>query len=215
LYRKVDFFHKQLDKIGKIQRIEYDPNRNARIALVHYAMGKKSYVLSPNGLAVGQDIVTGFQVPISLGNTLPLWNLPLGTSIHRVEIYPGAGRKVARAAGTSVQLVARERGVVTLRLPSGEIRLVPQNCWATVGQVGNVEARSKKIGKAGRKRWIGWRPRVRGSVINPVDHPHGGGEGRCPIGRQGPITPWGKPRLGAKTRRKKKYSDFFILRRKK
>lgn len=159
------------------------------------------------------NVVAGFRSSIKTGNALPLWNIPFGTSIHNVEMTVGKGRQLARSAGSSAQIIARENNYVTLRLPSGEIRLIPCNCWATVGQIGNVEVRNQKMGKAGRMRWLGWRPRVRGSVINPVDHPHGGGEGRCPIGRKSPVTPWGKPRLGVKTRRTKKYSNTLILRR--
>jgi large subunit ribosomal protein L2 len=214
LYRKVDIWRKNLDSVGYIRTIEYDPNRNALIALVHYKNGKKAYILVPKGFYVGQAIITGFRIPIERGNTLPLWNIPLGINVYNVEFRPGSGRKVARSAGTSVQLVAREYGFATLRFPSGEVRLVPQTCWATIGQVHGLEIRNEKIGKAGRMRWLGWRPTVRGIVINPVDHPHGGGEGRCPIGRSRPSTPWGKPRLGVKTRRKKKYSNALIMRRK-
>jgi len=211
-YRKIDFCRVYLDQVGIVQSIETDPNRNARIALVYYVSGKKSYVLAPKGIRVGQNIISGFRVPIEIGNSLPLWNIPLGTRVHNVEFQPGAGRQLARSAGSGVQLVARENGFATLRLPSGEVRLVPQVCWATIGQVGNVEARNKKIGKAGRISWLGWRPTVRGNVMNPIDHPHGGGEGRCPIGRTHPVTPTGKARLGEKTRRQKKFSDSLILR---
>jgi large subunit ribosomal protein L2 len=213
LYRKVDFWRKKLNILGYIQTIEYDPNRNARIALVHYVDGEKSYILAPKDILVGNPIITGFNISTEVGNSLPLWNIPLGISLHNVELHPRSGGKIARSAGTRVQLMARENGVVTLRLPSGEIRLVSQTRWATVGQVGNVDVSNKKIGKAGRIRWLGWRPTVRGSVINPVDHPHGGGEGRCTIGRICPFTPWGKLRLGVKTRRWKKRKQVFILRR--
>jgi large subunit ribosomal protein L2 len=213
LYRKIDIWRKKLDSVGHIRAIEYDPNRNALIALVHYEDGEKTYNLVPKNVHIGQVVITGFRVPIESGNTLPLWNIPLGINVYNVEFRPGSGRQLARSAGTSVQLVAREYGFVTLRLPSGETRLVPQTCWATVGQVYGLEVRNKKMGKAGRIRWLGWRPTVRGTVINPVDHPHGGGEGRCPIGRSHPSTPWGKPRLGVKTRHKKKYSNVLIVRR--
>jgi large subunit ribosomal protein L2 len=215
LYRKVDIWRKKLDIIGFVRTIEYDPNRNSRLALVQYEDGEKRYVLVSKGLQVGQTIITGFRIPIEIGNTLPLWNIPLGINVYNVEFRPGEGRKLARSAGTNVQLVARESGFVTLRLPSGEVRLVPQTCWATIGQVCGLETRNKKIGKAGRIRWLGFRPTVRGKVINPVDHPHGGGEGCCPIGRPQPSTPWGKPRLGVKTRRTKKYSTTLIVRRNK
>jgi large subunit ribosomal protein L2 len=208
----VDFWRRNLDRVGHVQSIEVDPNRNARVALIHYVNGKKSYILAPKEIEVGHSIVAGFRVPIEIGNALPLWNIPLGTRVHSVEFRPGAGGQLARSSGTSVQLIARENGFVTLRLPSGEVRLVPQICWATIGQVGNVEASNKKIGKAGRISWLGWRPTVRGNVMNPVDHPHGGGEGRCPIGRTHPVTPNGKARLGAKTRRPKKFSDTLRLR---
>jgi large subunit ribosomal protein L2 len=213
-YRKVDFWRKKLDIVGIVKTIEYDPNRSANIAIVKYDNGQKSYILSPKDFYVGKSITSGFSTPVEVGNSLALWNLPLGTSVHNVELYPGVGGQLARSAGTSVQIIARENGFATLRLPSNEIRLVPQTCWATVGQVGNVEVRNIKLGKAGRTRWLGIRPTVRGSVMNPVDHPHGGGEGRCPIGRSSPSTPWGKSRLGVKTRLQKKYSEALILRRK-
>ena len=203
-----------MNSVGYICTIEYDPNRNAFIALVHYKDGKKTYILVPKSFYVGQAIIIGFRIPIERGNTLPLWNIPLGINVYNVEFRPGFGGKVARSAGTSVQLVAREYGFATLRLPSGEVRLVPQTCWATIGQVYGLEMGNEKIGKAGRIRWLGWRPIVRGKVINPVDHPHGGGEGCCPVGRSRPSTPWGKPRLGVKTRCKKRYSNAFIIRRK-
>lgn len=214
LYRKIDFRRKKLNSLGSIRNIEYDPNRNVRIALIYYSDGEKCYILAPKGLEVGNTIVAGFQVSIEIGNSLPLWKVPLGTRVHNVELRPGAGGQLARAAGTSAQIIAREQGFASLRLPSSEVRLISQSCWATIGQLGNIAANNKKIGKAGRKRWLGWRPTVRGSVINPVDHPHGGGEGRCPIGRSSPVTPWGKPRLNVKTRRTKKYSNIFILRKK-
>jgi large subunit ribosomal protein L2 len=215
LYRRVDTFRKKLNVIGYVRTIEYDPNRSARLALIQYIDGDKTYILVPKGLQVGQSIMSGFQIPIDVGNALPLWNIPLGMRICNVEFRPGMGGQLARASGTNVQLIARESGFVTLRLPSGEVRFVPQTCWATIGQIGNLEAANKKIGKAGRIRWLGWRPTVRGSVINPVDHPHGGGEGRCPIGRSCPVTPWGRTRLGLKTRRPKKYSDVLITRQRK
>jgi large subunit ribosomal protein L2 len=214
-YRKVDFYRKKLNCNGYVRDIAYDPNRNAKIALVCYRDGETKYIISPKNLKIGEPIVAGFRAPIKIGNALPMWNIPIGTILHNVELYPGIGGKIARSAGTSVQLVARENGFVRLRLPSGETRLVAQTCWATIGQVGNVEIANKKLRKAGCSRWLGRRPTVRGSAINPVDHPHGGGEGRCPIGRIHPVTPWGKPRLGVKTRHPKKYSNIFILRRKK
>lgn len=214
LYRKIDFIRKKLDLVGSIKSIEFDPNRNSRLALVYYPDGEKCYILAPKGLSVGNKIVSSFRASIDVGNSLPLWKVPLGTRVHNVELRPGAGGQLARSAGTSAQLISRENGVASLRLPSREIRFVHQSCWVTIGQLGHLDANNKKIGKAGRTRWIGWRPSVRGSVMNPVDHPHGGGEGRCPIGRSAPVTPWGKPRLHVKTRRVKKYSDIFILRKK-
>jgi large subunit ribosomal protein L2 len=195
--------------------IEYDPNRSARIALLHYQDGEKKYILSPRGLNVGESILSDFEAPIKIGNALPLKNMPLGTEVHNVEIQPGSGGKLARAAGALAQIVAKEGSYVTLRLPSGEVRLVSRNCWATIGQVGNIDAINVVIGKAGRKRWLGRRPKVRGVVKNPCDHPHGGGEGRAPIGRSRPVTPWGKPALGIKTRKPKKYSSTLIIRGRK
>jgi large subunit ribosomal protein L2 len=215
LYRKIDFSRKKLDWTACVQAIEYDPNRNAHIALIFYKDGERRYILAPKGIHIGRNIIAGFSAPIETGNSLPLWKVPLGIIIHNVELKRGSGGQLARSAGTSVRLIAREDGYATLRLPSGELRSVPQNCWATMGEVGNVEAKNKRLRKAGHARWLGWRPIVRGSVMNPVDHPHGGGEGRCPIGRMYPLTPWGKVRLGKKTRRSKKYSDSLILRRKK
>jgi large subunit ribosomal protein L2 len=211
LYRKVDFFRKNLDWVGFVKAIKYDPGRNSRLALISYKDDTKKYILAPKGLRVGQTVVSGFCVSPEVGNSLPLWNIPFGASLHSVELRPGSGRKLSRSAGTSTQLIARKNGLCTVRLPSDEIRLIPETCWATVGQVGNVEVGGQKFGKAGRVRWLGCRSTVRGSVINPVDHPHGGGEGRCPIGRVHPATPWGKPRFGVKTRPKKKYSDDLIL----
>ena len=213
LYRAVDFLRDKLGIPAQVISIQYDPNRNAHLALVHYQDGEKRYILAPKGLRPGAEILSGFRVPVELGNALPLWNIPLGTSVHNVELRPGTGGQLARAAGARAQLVARENGYATLRLPSGEVRLVPQTCWATIGQVGNLDFSNQNFGKAGRTRWKGRRPHVRGSVRNPVDHPHGGGEGRCPIGRSRPVSPWGKPALGVKTRRPKKYSNQFILRR--
>jgi large subunit ribosomal protein L2 len=213
LYRKIEFFRKKLNLVGRVVSIEYDPNRNVDIALILYKDGEYTYIVSTKDLKIGMNVVAGFRASIKVGNALPLWNIPLGTNVNHVELTLGKGRQLARAAGTSVQIIARENNYATLRLPSGEIRLAPCNCWATIGQVDNAEASNRKIGKAGRIRWLGWRPSVRGSVINPVDHPHGGGEGRSPIGRKTPMTPWGKPRLGVKTRDTKKYSNTLILRR--
>lgn len=215
LYRQIDF---RRDKIGipaNVISIEYDPNRNARIALLRYTDGEKRYILQPRGLSVGDVITSDLQAPIVVGNSLPLRNIPLGTEIHNVEFQPGSGGQMARSAGAVIQILAKEGNFVTVRLPSKEIRFVSKNCWATIGQVGNVEAYNLTIGKAGRNRWLGKRPTVRGSVMNPVDHPHGGGEGKCPIGHKRPLTPWGKPALGQLTRKPKKYSSTLILRKRK
>jgi len=198
-----------------VTSIEYDPNRNARIALVHYQDGQKRYILHPLGLKIGDIILSSTEATISIGNALPLANIPLGTEVHNVELQPGAGGQLVRAAGSLAQIVAKEGKWVTLRLPSGEVRLVSQNCWATIGRVGNSDAFNLKLGKAGRKRWLGSRPHVRGSAMNPVDHPHGGGEGRAPIGRSRPVSPWGKPALGAKTRKRTKFSTALILQKRK
>jgi large subunit ribosomal protein L2 len=215
LYREIDF---RRDKIGvpaKVVSIEYDPNRNARIALLRYLDGEKRYILHPRGLKVNDTIVTDLNASILVGNSLPLRNIPLGTEIHNVEFQPGSGGQLARAAGSLVEILAKEGNFVTVRLPSKEIRFISKYCWATIGQVGNVEAYNLKIGKAGRSRWLGIRPTVRGSAMNPVDHPHGGGEGRCPIGHARPLTPWGRPALGKLTRKPKKYSNVFIIRKRK
>nr|YP_010294542.1 ribosomal protein L2 [Xyris indica]YP_010294559.1 ribosomal protein L2 [Xyris indica]ULQ68364.1 ribosomal protein L2 [Xyris indica]ULQ68381.1 ribosomal protein L2 [Xyris indica]ULQ68444.1 ribosomal protein L2 [Xyris indica]ULQ68461.1 ribosomal protein L2 [Xyris indica]ULQ68681.1 ribosomal protein L2 [Xyris indica] len=215
LYRKIDFRRNQKDISGRIVTIEYDPNRNAYICLIHYGDGEKRYILHPRGALIGDTIVSGTEVPISMGNALPLTDMPLGTAIHNIEITRGRGGQFARAAGAVAKLIAKEGKSVTLRLPSGEVRLISQNCLATVGQVGNVGAKLKSLDRAGSKCWLGKRPVVRGVVMNPVDHPHGGGEGRSPIGRKKPTTPWGYPALGRKSRKRKKYSDRFILRRRK
>jgi large subunit ribosomal protein L2 len=215
LYRDIDF---RRDKIGipaKVLSIQYDPNRNSRIALLRYEDGEKRYILHPRGLNVGEILISDINAPILVGNSLPLRNIPLGAEIHNVEFQPGSGGQLARSAGTLVEILAKEGNYVTIRLPSKEIRFLSKNCWATIGQVGNVEAYNLKIGKAGRTRWLGIRPTVRGSVMNPVDHPHGGGEGRSPIGRSRPVTPWGKPALGLLTRKPKKYSNQFIIRKRK
>ena len=196
-----------------VQRIEYDPNRNANIALITYLNGKKSYILHPLGLSVGSRIFSHTSAPVSIGNSLPLKAMPLGVEVHCIEIHPGRGGQLARAAGAVAQLIAKEGTTVTLRLPSGQIRLIHQNCWATVGQVGNIESMNQIIGKAGRNRWLGKRPHVRGAAKNPVDHPHGGGEGRNGVGHKYPKTAYGKPALGKKTRKTKKYSDSYILSR--
>jgi large subunit ribosomal protein L2 len=193
--------------------IEYDPNRTANIALICYADGQKSYILAPYGLKVGDTLMNGETAEVRLGNCLPLANIPVGSSIHNIELYPGKGGQLVRSAGNSAQLMAKEGKYATLRLPSGEMRMVPIGCRATVGQVGNIDHELINIGKAGRKRHMGIRPTVRGSVMNPNDHPHGGGEGRTSIGRPGPVTPWGKPALGLKTRKKNKQSNKLIIRR--
>ena len=193
LYRDIDFGRTKVNIPAKVTHIEYDPNRNSRIALVNYQDGEKRYILHPVGLQIGDTIITSPEATISVGNCLPLVNIPLGTEVHNVELQPGSGGQLVRAAGTVAQIVAKEGAWVTLRLPSGEVRLVSQNCWATIGRVGNVDAFNLTLGKAGRKRWLGRRPHVRGSAMNPVDHPHGGGEGRAPIGRSRPVSPWGKP----------------------
>lgn len=215
LYRIVDFRRDKRSIPARVVSVEYDPNRNARIALLHYRDGEKRYILHPVGLKVGTVIVAGPDSPIEVGNALPLSNIPLGTGVHNVELVPGKGGQIVRAAGAIAQVVAKEGAFVTLKLPSGEVRLIRRECYATIGQVGNTEARNISLGKAGRKRHLGRRPEVRGSVMNPVDHPHGGGEGRAPIGRSGPVTPWGKPALGYKTRKKRKLSDALIVRRRR
>ncbi len=215
LYRVIDFRRDKLNIPAKVVSIEYDPNRNARIALLHYRDGEKRYILHPVGLTIGSTIISGPESPIEIGNALPLGNIPLGTSVHNVELTPGRGGQIVRSAGATAQVMAKEGGFVTVKLPSGEVRMVRRECYATIGQVGNIDARNISIGKAGRTRWLGRRPQVRGSVMNPVDHPHGGGEGRAPIGRPGPVTPWGKPALGAKTRHRKKHSNALIVRRRR
>lgn len=212
-YRVIDFKRNKFDIPAEVLTIEYDPNRSAHIALVQYEDGVKSYITAPEGLKVGDTIIAGTNVDIVTGNALPLENMPVGTIVHNVELYPGRGAQLARSAGNSAQLMALEGAYALLRLPSGELRNVPKQCIATVGVVGNAEHANVKIGKAGRMRNMGWRPTVRGSVMNPNDHPHGGGEGKSPIGRPGPCTPWGKPALGYKTRSKKKASNKMIVRR--
>lgn len=215
LYRVVDFRRDKHNIPAKVAAVEYDPNRNARIALLYYQDGEKRYILHPVGLAVGTIIRSGPNSPIEIGNALPLSQIPLGTGVHNVELTPGKGGQIVRAAGAVAQVVAKEGNYVTLKLPSGEVRMVRRECYATIGQVGNLEERNLSLGKAGRNRWRGRRPKVRGSVMNPVDHPHGGGEGRAPIGRSGPVTPWGKPTLGAKTRNPNKPSSKLIVRRRR
>nr|QXO05021.1 ribosomal protein L2 [Odontochilus elwesii]QXO05042.1 ribosomal protein L2 [Odontochilus elwesii]QXO05107.1 ribosomal protein L2 [Odontochilus tortus]QXO05128.1 ribosomal protein L2 [Odontochilus tortus] len=215
LYRKIDFRRNEKEISGRIVTIEYDPNRNAYICLIHYGDGEKRYILHPRGAIIGDTIFSGTEVPISMGNALPLTDMPLGTAIHNIEITLGKGGQLARAAGAVAKLIAKEGKSATLRLPSGEVRLISKNCLATVGQVGNVGVNQKSLGRAGSKCWLGKRPVVRGVVMNPVDHPHGGGEGRAPIGRKKPTTPWGYPALGRRSRKRNKYSDSFILRRRK
>lgn len=212
-YRIIDFKRNKYQVEGIVASIEYDPNRNARIALVHYVDGEKRYILHPKGLGVGNTILSGSTSPLSVGNSLPLEEIPLGTSIHNIELIPNRGGQIVRAAGTSAKILAKEGDYVTLRLPSKEIRLLRKECLATIGEVSNNDSFLVQSGKAGRTRWLGKRPTVRGSVMNPCDHPHGGGEGRAPIGRTRPLTPWGKPALGIKTRKRKKLSDAYILRR--
>ena len=213
LYRNVDFKRNKDGISAKVIGIEYDPNRTANIALICYEDGEKAYILAPDGLKDGMKVMNGPEAEIRVGNCLPLSEIPVGTLVHNIELYPGKGGQLVRSAGNSAQLMAKEGKYATLRLPSGEMRMVPIVCRATVGTVGNVDHNLIKIGKAGRKRNMGIRPTVRGSVMNPNDHPHGGGEGRAPIGRPGPSTPWGKPALGLKTRKKKKASNKMIVRR--
>jgi len=212
-YRSIDFIRKKHGIVGTVKTIEYDPNRNARIALIFDNDGEKRYILHPKGLKIGDTILSGSSSPLTIGNTLPLSEIPLGTSIHNIELIPNKGGQLVRAAGTSAKILAKEGNYVTLRLPSKEIRLLRRECFATIGEISNNDVFLVQSGKAGRTRWLGKRPTVRGSVMNPCDHPHGGGEGRAPIGRTRPLTPWGKPALGIKTRKKKKLSDEYILRR--
>lgn len=212
-YRKIDFRRDRIDDPAKVVGIEYDPNRSANIALVEYADGEKRYIIAPIGLKDGDTVTSGAGADIRPGNCLPISAIPLGTMIHNIELYPGRGAQMARSAGTAAQLMAKEGVTAQIRLPSGEVRIVRQDCKATVGQIGNIEHENIQIGKAGRKRHMGVRPTVRGSVMNPCDHPHGGGEGKSPIGRSGPVTPWGKPTLGYKTRKKKHRTDKMIVKR--
>lgn len=211
-YRIIDFKRTKDGIEGIVSSIEYDPNRNARIALIHYRDGEKRYILHPKTLNVGDSIMSGSGSQFAVGNTLPLAEIPLGSSIHNIEFIPNKGGQLVRAAGTSAKILAKEGDYVTLRLPSKEIRLLRKECFATIGEISNNDAFLVQSGKAGRTRWLGKRPTVRGSVMNPCDHPHGGGEGRAPIGRTRPLTPWGKPALGIKTRKRKKLSDAYILR---
>ena len=212
-YRIIDFKRLKDGIPGKVSAIEYDPNRSANIALIFYADGEKRYIIAPNKLKVGDTIVSGPDADIKIGNTLPLKNIPVGTVIHNVELKPGKGAQLVRSAGNGAQLMAKEGDYAQVRLPSGEVRKIRIECRATIGEVGNLDHENIKIGKAGKKRHMGIRPTVRGSVMNPNDHPHGGGEGRAPIGRKGPVTPWGKPALGLKTRKKNKASDKYIVKR--
>lgn len=211
-YRVIDFKRNKDGVPAKVASIEYDPNRTANIALLHYLDGEKRYILAPVGVGVGDVLVSGPEADIKPGNALPLANIPVGTVVHNVEMRPGNGGQIARSAGASVQLMAKEGKYATLRMPSGEMRMIGINCRATIGQVGNVDQENINLGKAGRNRWLGVRPANRGVVMNPVDHPHGGGEGRSPVGRN-PVTPWGKPALGTKTRKKKKASTKLIIKR--
>jgi large subunit ribosomal protein L2 len=213
LYRLIDFKRNKINIEGRVVSIEYDPNRNARIALIHYSDGEKRYILQPKNLNVGDSIYSGSNISFNIGYCMPLGEIPLGTSIHNIELIPNKGGQIVRAGGTSAKILAKEGNYVTLRLPSKEIRLLRKECFATIGEISNNDAFLVQSGKAGRTRWLGVRPTVRGSVMNPCDHPHGGGEGRAPIGRTRPLTPWGKPALGIRTRKNKKLSEAYILRR--
>ncbi len=212
-YRVIDFRRDKHGIAARVASIEYDPNRSARIALLVYADGEKRYIIAPLGLQVGDTVMSGPDAEVRVGNTLPIRAIPVGSLVHNVELYPGRGGQLARAAGTSAQLLAKEGTYAQLRLPSGEVRRIHENCQATLGQVGNTDHGNIKLGKAGRKRWLGWRPTVRGSAMDPNSHPHGGGEGRSPIGMPGPKTPWGKPALGKKTRHNKRTDPFIVRRR--
>jgi large subunit ribosomal protein L2 len=214
-YRIIDFKRDKDGVPAKVTAIEYDPNRTAYIALLAYADGEKRYILAPAGISVGDTVQSGENADIKPGNALNLAHIPVGTTVHNIELSPGKGGQMVRSAGASAQLMAKESGMVTLRLPSGEMRMVSENCRATIGQVSNIEHENISVGKAGRTRWMNKRPHVRGVVMNPVDHPHGGGEGKSPIGRKSPVTPWGKPTLGYKTRKKNKASDKYIVKRRK
>ncbi|AZU59913.1 50S ribosomal protein L2 [Neobacillus mesonae] len=214
-YRIIDFKRNKDGIPGRVATIEYDPNRSANIALINYADGEKRYILAPKNLQVGMEVMAGPEADIKVGNALPLANIPVGTVVHNIELKPGKGGQLVRSAGTSAQVLGKEGKYVLVRLTSGEVRMILAECRATVGQVGNEQHELVHIGKAGRSRWLGKRPTVRGSVMNPNDHPHGGGEGRSPIGRKSPMTPWGKPTLGYKTRKKKNKSDKLIIRRRK
>jgi large subunit ribosomal protein L2 len=214
-YRIIDFKRNKDGIPGRVATIEYDPNRTANIALIHYADGEKRYILAPKGIQVGQEIMSGPEADIKVGNSLPLANIPVGSTIHNIELKPGKGGQLARSAGAEAQLLGKEEKYALVRLGSGEVRMILLTCRATIGQVGNLEHELVNVGKAGRSRWKGIRPTVRGSVMNPNDHPHGGGEGRAPIGRKSPMSPWGKPTLGYKTRKKNSQTDKYIVRRRK
>lgn len=213
LYREIDFIRNKDGIIGRVEALEYDPNRSARIALILYADGERRYIIAPKDLNIGDQIISGSDAPIRTGNSLPISSIPMGTTVHAIELVAGRGAAMARSAGASAQLVAREAGLATLRLPSGEVRKVHDTCRATIGAVGNEDHENVSIGKAGRSRWLGKRPKVRGVVMNPVDHPHGGGEGKSPQGNPHPVSPWGKPTKGYKTRQKRKASTRFIVKR--
>jgi large subunit ribosomal protein L2 len=212
-YRIIDFKRDKHDIPAKVSTIEYDPNRTARIALLVYADGEKRYILAPEGLNVGDQVMSGAEADIRVGNALPIYRIPLGMQLHNIELHPGNGGQLVRSAGTAAQLLAKEGAYAQVRLPSGEVRYINQNCLATIGQIGNAEHSNLNLGKAGRKRWLGIRPTVRGSAMDPNSHPHGGGEGAAPIGMSGPKTPWGKPTLGAKTRRNKQTDKYIVRRR--
>jgi large subunit ribosomal protein L2 len=212
-YRVIDFKRDKWDIPARVASIEYDPNRSARIALLIYADGEKRYIIAPLSLKVGDTVQNGPNADIRVGNALPLANIPVGTTIHNIELYAGRGGQLVRAAGASAQIIAKEGNYAQIRLPSGEVRLISQECMATLGTVGNAEHGNVKLGKAGRRRWMGWRPAVRGTAMDPKSHPHGGGEGRSPIGMPGPKTPWGKPTLGARTRHNKRTDKFIVRRR--
>jgi large subunit ribosomal protein L2 len=212
LYRLIDFKRNKYNIFGKVMTIEYDPNRNANISLINYEDGEKRYILHPENLQIGDSILASQTAEIKVGNALPLKNIPLGVDVHNIELFPGKGGQLIRTAGSSAKILAKENEYVVLRLSSKELRLFKKECFATIGKISNSDVYNVVLGKAGRSRWLGIRPTVRGSVMNPVDHPHGGGEGRCPIGKPRPLTPWGKPALGMKTRKKKKKSDLFIIR---
>ncbi len=213
-YRIIDFKRDKIDMPAKVLTLEYDPNRSANIALLEYEDGEKRYIIAPVGLKVGDTVLSSAAADIKPGNTLPIANIPVGTVIHNIELYPGKGAQLVRSAGNAAQLMAKEGELAQVRLPSGEVRYIRMNCKASIGQVGNIDHENVSIGKAGRKRYMGWRPTVRGVVMNPCDHPHGGGEGKSPIGRPSPVTPWGKPTLGYKTRKKKALTEKFIVKHK-